>query len=169
MGERVRLFANARIGRPPTPLGTRFWAKVNKSDGCWLWTASSFRDGYGQIFATVDGKRRNLRAHIIAYTLAYGDVPEGMFVCHHCDNPPCVRPDHLFLATNKENQEDMARKGRGRYGERNGRSKLRAADVAAIRLDYANGQINKAALARQFGVSRRQILNVVEGLQWRNA
>lgn len=167
MSERIRLFANgSRIGRPRTDAGARFWAKVDQSGECWIWTASTFKDGYGQFFDFVGGRKRNLRAHIVSYTMAYGPVSKGLKVCHTCDNPSCVRPDHLFLGTTKQNQEDMARKGRSASGQRNGRAKLTISDVAAIRRAYANGTTNKSALARAFSVSDSQIHNIVRGRQW---
>lgn len=86
-------------------LEERFWSKVDKSagDGCWPWTASRDRNGYGQF--GLGGKMR--RAHRVAYELATGrPIPAGMQVDHRCRNRPCVRPDHLRLATNKQNQEN---------------------------------------------------------------
>jgi hypothetical protein len=91
---------------------SRFWSKVDKSggdDACWTWTASCNQHGYGRI------KWRNklVQSHRLAWQLKHGDIPEGLFVCHHCDNPKCCNPKHLFLGTNKDNQADMHRKGRG--------------------------------------------------------
>lgn len=93
-----------------TPPEERFWDKVVKTESCWLWDASVDRKGYGKI--NHNGKPKS--AHRLSYEIAYGPIPEGMFVCHKCDNPPCVRPDHLFIGTNKDNMADMKSKGRGR-------------------------------------------------------
>lgn len=91
-------------------LESRFWSKVSKTDGCWLWTASGTDDGYGQL--KFQGKRHY--AHHLSVKLSGREIPVGMVVCHHCDTPACVRPDHLFIGTMKENQQDASNKGRSR-------------------------------------------------------
>lgn len=90
------------------PIEKRFWRKVQKSDGCWEWQGSKNAQGYGVI--TEGGKI--IKAHRVSYRLHYGDIPDGLFVCHHCDNPCCVRPDHLFTGTALDNALDMRNKGR---------------------------------------------------------
>lgn len=86
----------------------RFWNKVEKTDGCWLWTASTFTDGYGKF--KFDGKNR--RAHRMSWIMENGEIPDGMVVLHSCDTPLCVNPAHLSLGTPKDNTQDMIKKNR---------------------------------------------------------
>jgi hypothetical protein len=91
---------------------TRFWAKVNKTDACWLWVGSLDKDGYGQIAARHDGRTGLLRAHRLSWVLAYGSIPEGLVICHKCDVRSCIRAEHLFLGTHQDNIADARQKGR---------------------------------------------------------
>src|SRR5262245_52091786 len=88
------------------PLQDRFWKYVNKTETCWLWTGAKHEFGYGLINKGGAGGRI-LRAHRVIWEWTNGPIPKGFFVCHHCDVPACVRPDHLFLGTNKDNVQDM--------------------------------------------------------------
>lgn len=97
------------------PAIDRFWDKVHLSDGCWEWTAAKGNFGYG--VAWFGGRLQ--KAHRVSWQLAHeSDIPPGMFICHRCDNPACVRPDHLFLGTATDNARDMVRKGRNRFDVR---------------------------------------------------
>lgn len=93
-------------------LADRFWEKVDKSGDCWIWTAATDKDGYG-VTRLSPPTHRSVRATHAVWLLATGELPPpGMFVCHRCDNPPCVRPDHLFIGTVHDNVADMRAKGR---------------------------------------------------------
>lgn len=99
--------------RCPVRQAESFWAKVKKGVGpkqCWVWQGSRCRGGYAQIER--DGKR--ILVHRYAYILTHGAVPDGLDVLHKCDNPPCVRPRHLFAGTHQDNMDDMVAKGRSR-------------------------------------------------------
>jgi hypothetical protein len=142
----------------------RFWEKVNKTDSCWLWVGALSPRGYGGF--RFEG--RTQRAHRVAWILLVGPIPAGMEVCHNCpdgDNPSCVRPDHFFLAPHKGNMEDSSRKGRTPQGERQGASKLTAAEVRVIRARYVNGETQQA-LATEFGVRQGHISRIVLRKEW---
>lgn len=104
-------------------------------------------------------------AHRIAWEEANGPIPPGLFVLHKCDNPPCVRPDHLFLGTNLDNIRDMVAKGRSRRGERNVNAKLTGADIPVIR-EMAAAGLGTTAIGLEFGVSDTAIRHILAGRTW---
>ena len=158
------------------PICERFWSKVNKHGPvpahrpelgpCWVWTEHHAEAGYGQ-FCLRRGEFR--LAHSVSYALTNGPVPPRMHVCHHCDNPPCVRPDHLFLGTAADNAQDCVDKGRAR--------RARGIETASARLDEDAVRAIRATqpyhgrnedLARDFGVSGTTIRRVILGKTWRH-
>ena len=156
----------------------RFWEKVNKTDSCWEWTGAKIPDGYGSI--RFNGKPQG--AHRVSWILNNGEVPNGLFVCHKCDNRLCVRPDHLFLATNRENILDAKSKGRLATGERNGlrkhpesilrgskhgRSRVNEEQVEEIRSMYALGKSQKE-IGAKFGLYHSTVWSIVHGVNWRH-
>jgi hypothetical protein len=101
----------------------------------------------------------------VAWELVNGPIPNGMCVLHRCDNPPCVRPDHLFLGTRRDNVLDMAAKGRAAVGERSGTAKLTASAVDDIRARYSAGETQRP-LAQEYGVSQSTVSLIVQGRRW---
>ena len=155
------------------PLEEHFGRRVRKTSGCWMWLGTSVGPmGYGAIHR--DGK--NVLTHRLSWELANGPVPKGLYVLHKCDNPVCVRPDHLFLGTLKDNFEDMRQKGRWynhfahvtytHRGEEAGTAKLTAGKVKKIRALRATGEWTLQKLADTFGVSKRNILFIVQRKSW---
>ena len=141
-------------------LRERFEEKVDRSGECHEWTASKRPNGYGQFF--YDGTVGY--AHRYSYELHRGGIPAGLFVCHSCDNPGCVNPEHLFLGRPKDNTRDMVSKGRAATGEKNGAAKLSDAQVRDIKGRRSRGERVKG-LAEEFGVCRDQISNICRGKQ----
>ncbi len=143
----------------------RFWKRVHKTDTCWWWIGGRSRD-YGRL--TIN--RKGVRAHRLSYELNIGPIADGLFVCHRCDHPLCVRPDHLFLGTHIENVRDSVRKGRFRdcRGEKNGAAKLTAKEVMGIRLRYASGLYKQIDLCREYKISPMAMSDLLRGKTWRH-
>lgn len=142
----------------------RFWEKVDIAGPheCWEWTAGKIGERYGKFW--IDGKYYG--AHRLSWQFAYGAIPEGLYVCHHCDNTGCVNPYHLFLGTQKDNLQDAAKKGRTARGEADGASKLTENDVLEIRELLAEGERSQLDIANEFGVGRRTIGDIKSGKNW---
>lgn len=151
----------------------RFWKKVEKTDGCWNWTGAKNPLGYGSIGTGEHAK--TIGAHVASWLIHYGIPPEGHNILHHCDNPSCVRPDHLFTGTQKDNHWDMRKKGRWwfipgkpRFGEENPMAKLTAQDVREIRRIYKPHVVTRPALARRYGVCLGAIDMIIQRENWKH-
>lgn len=145
----------------------KFWTFVDKRepDECWLWQGSKVDGGYGR--CAWQGKIHH--SSRVSYIIHFGDIPDGMLVCHNCpggDNPACVNPAHLWLGTHQANMDDKVAKGRQRRGEDQGNAKLTENQVTEIRQRHAAGNITQRALATQYGVSQKTIMNVVKRVAW---
>jgi len=138
--------------------------KTVKTNGCWEWVGNKDKNGYGRL--SVNCKQK--RTHRLAYELYVGKIPEGMLVCHHCDNPPCVNPKHLFVGTSKDNMHDRDRKGRAadRRGERCSTSKLTWSDVRDIR-EIGKTSLSHRKIARLFGVRGSTVGHILLGKTWK--
>lgn len=150
----------------------RFWAKVRKTRTCWLWMGYRNRKGYG-VIGGPNGK--HILARRASYEIHFRAIPTGKYICHHCDNPPCVRPDHLWPGTNSENILDASRKGRHQpaHGEHNPNARVTPAAVEFIRREYArvapHGRWPRGAAAglrQRYQISRTQLARIVNGESW---
>ena len=154
-----------------TALATRFWLKADK-DGpvsavgtpCWQWTAATNHKGYGKIGI---GQGKWGLSHRVAWLLERGEIEDGQMVLHRCDNPGCVRPDHLFLGTAQDNSNDMVAKGRSQRGESHTAAILSSQDVLDIRDAIRRGERSKD-LAEKYGVSRPTIAHIKTKRTWRS-
>lgn len=145
----------------------RFWLLVRKrASGCWEWIGHVDKDGNGHARFKFQGRR--VGAHHWSYEFAYGPVPDGLWVLHHCDNGKCVRPSHLYVGTHDDNMKDAVRRKRTARGEGHGMSKLTADDVREIRKLYKTGDYTQRQLAEKFGVTQCPINRVLRRTGWRD-
>jgi hypothetical protein len=161
-----------------------FWSHVEKGDSCWLWTGHTTSDGYGQYRpgSSSDGVKQ-WRAHRFAWQITFGNIPHGMLVCHKCDTPVCVNPDHLFIGTVVDNRDDCCSKHRQAIGANNGRHThpertarggahgcvvLTEDMVREIRRRYSIDDISQDALSIEFGVSQMTVSLIVRRESWRH-
>lgn len=155
--------------RTMIPLAERFWTKVDKQgpDECWEWTgATSY--GYGCIGIGRVGQKRVLKAHRVSWEMHNGAIPDGALVLHHCDNPPCVNPAHLFLGDHVANSDDKVAKGRQQRGEGHHNRKLNMETVREMRRRYAAGEGTTGDLGAEYGVWQATVSSIVRGRLWAN-
>lgn len=161
---------------------SRFWNRVKKSNGCWLWKGALNESGYGR-FGIGGDSNKDWLAHRVSWVISFGSIPDGMFICHHCDTPSCVNPAHLFLGTGKDNHEDAVKKGRKLVntldywrkrhpdlilrGEQNSCVRLTEEDVIQMRRLHATG-IARHKLARLFRVSQTAAAQAILRKTWKH-
>jgi hypothetical protein len=133
--------------------------------GCWEWSGGKSH-GYGELRVREVWGSTPVSAHRVSYLLAVGPIPDGLKVCHTCDNEPCCNPAHLFLGDDLANLRDMAAKDRSAFGERNGQAKLTERDIDKIRAMKARG-IKQGDIAKKIGISEAHVSNIVHGKRWR--
>ena len=150
----------------------RFWEKVKKTEACWVWTAWKNNKGYGALMAKhPGGGYMNKLAHRISWEMENGPIKDGLCVLHKCDNPSCVRPEHLFLGTRKDNTQDMMMKGRnncGRIsGENHPRSKITVEISKLIRFFWFAERRTRKEIIAFLGVSKHIVDDVIGGRTWK--
>ena len=153
----------------------RFWAKVETGAGCWTWSGARKQRpwDYGVLGGTKKGEVGQL-AHRVSWRLHHGPIPDGMKVLHHCDNPPCVNPEHLFLGSLKDNTQDMLEKGRHSLpidhsqGEKNPGAKLTEKQVVEMRNRYSLGGVTQQQLADHYNVCNALVSFIITRKLWRN-
>lgn len=152
----------------PQSITSRFWSKVDKrnSDECWEWTGARASNGYGN-FAIHSGDFE--KVHRMSWMIEHGPIPDGLCVCHECDNRACVNPDHLWLGTIRDNNQDAVNKGRTRvvFGSDNQKAKLNETDVRRIRQLLSEGYTHRK-IAAEYGVTHPLIGQISRGKIWRS-
>lgn len=146
-------------------LAERFWPKVWKQYGCWMWIGAIKGNGYGTIGRGGQGAGM-VYAHRASWQIHNGEIPDGLMVLHRCDVRACVNPDHLFLGTNADNLHDCSLKGRMHPGEQNPAAKLNERQVVNIRVLASSGTRHRV-LAEAFGVARQTISKIVTRRKWK--
>lgn len=139
----------------------RFFAKVDKTDTCWLWNASMVRGGYGQFWFN----NKQTKAHRVSWLIDGRTIPEGHVIRHKCRNRNCVKPEHLETGTHAENSADMIRDGTSNKGEKCHTAKLTVEKVLAIR---ARVKENQRELGEEFGVSTSTIERIISRRIWKH-
>lgn len=143
----------------------QFWLRVDKPLGwdCWIWTGCKNKAGYGRMFLR-SIKTRSITTHRFSYLISKGVIPEGMLVCHRCDNPSCVNPNHLFLGTHRDNVRDCMEKGRRRKTPPN--AKINQKLAVCIRNEYPH--INQRELCKKYSLSTASISRIINFKAWIN-
>lgn len=142
----------------------RFWGHVRKTSKCWLWQSTLSKKGYGAFGLGPRTAHKVLAAHRVAWRLTHGDIPMGLQVCHSCDRPSCVRPDHLFVGTAADNSRDMMQKGRDQRNGAKWNARLTAKQVRQIH--RATDRQEDTAL--RFGISSSMVAMIQTGRTWRH-
>lgn len=158
-------FCSTKRARIPPQI--RFWRWVTKTETCWLWTGRLDTNGRGRLRITTGYKQsKTVLASRLSWELHSGEIPLDMVVCHHCDNPACVRQDHLFLGTQQDNVRDMVEKKRLALGERRGGAKMTATKVRIIRTLGETHSLSE--IGRAFGINGSTVWAILHRQTWRH-
>lgn len=155
---------NCKTAFAPKLAAERFWRRVTKTPGCWLWTGTRDEYGYGVVWAN---DSRNT-AHRYSYRLHFGNIPDGLCVLHRCDNRVCVRPDHFFLGTNQDNMNDMVAKQRQCRGESMHSSKMTVAKVIEMRRQHDEDGRSIFSLSKEYGIHNKSAHDIIFRKTWKH-
>ena len=152
-----------KAGRPAKPLAERFWSRVpgKPQDECWEWSGHCGNHGYG----VIRDRKKFLTAHRVSYAINRGEIPNGLWVLHTCDNRKCVNPSHLFLGTHRDNDDDKMNKGRQSKGEQTGLAKVNSAEVREIRATLKTG-LTQEAVGAKYGLHQSQVSRIGRSKSW---
>ncbi len=165
-GRRKKAWKSCPACRTQTAtLEQRYWRRVIKSPCCWGWAGAKSPQGYGWFW---DGTRMN-RAHRVSWEIHHGAIPPGLIICHHCDDPECSNPDHLYLGTHSDNSNDAVRRGRwiAPKGSQHSRAKLTDDEVVKLREAWAAGVRGKTLLDLRPDLCKSTIYRLVAGKTYR--
>ncbi|MEG5043460.1 HNH endonuclease [Microcoleus sp. B4-C1] len=145
------------------PIQEKIQQHIISKEDCWITDLSSPK-GYPRI-----GHNQKMRkVSRVMFELHYGEIPEGMYVCHKCDNRACVNPEHLFLGTHQDNMADMVKKNRQAKGSNQGSSKLTEKQVAEIKFLLAEGKLMQKEIAQKFGIRPSYVSAIKCGKKWKH-
>lgn len=143
-----------------------FMSKIHKTDTCWIWIYGKTGANYGHFLY----KNKDMLSHRFSWMIYNKkQIPKGFQICHHCDNPPCCNPTHLFLGTPKQNYQDMVNKGRcvKVNGINHGRHKLTENQILEIRSKYISYKYSSIKLSKEYNISDDMILNIIHNKNWK--
>ena len=148
----------------------KFLAKVEVSGDCWLWKGAKTNLRHGHAYGVISDKnKKRTMAHRVSWEIYVGPIPEGLCICHHCDNGLCVKPAHLFIGTIADNNRDAREKGRIPFpkGEFHGMAKLESTQVLHMRMLYQDG-LSTRKIASKFGISKAHAFQIVAYKRWKH-
>jgi hypothetical protein len=148
------------------PLAQKLWGKVLKTPKCWVFTGRRNTHGYGRLVISAGRRGPEIYTHRLSWELHFGPIPDDKHVLHRCDNPPCVRPEHLYLGTDEDNRRDAVERGRIAHGVRHWHARLNLEAVLAIR--KAAGSMTYAQIAPQWGIRVATVGKIVRRELWRH-